>query len=142
PDDGEQHERRAAGHVPKSTEHRPATGQDSGMAERDPGGSSPHGPPRLSTGDLALRLGVGRERVAELADAGAIEADEDGRFDTGDVHRVRLLLAFETAGVPIEALLQASRAGRISLRYYDKLHPPPGPLSGRSYAEFGASLGA
>ena len=112
------------------------------MASRDPAGLPPGGPPRLSTDDLALRLGVGRERVAELADAGAIEADEDGWFDTGDVHRVRLLLAFETAGVPIEALLRASRAGRISLRYYDQLHPPPGPLSARSYAEFAASLGA
>ena len=34
------------------------------------------------------------------------------------------------AGVPIEALLRASRAGRISLRYYDQLHPPPGPAIG------------
>jgi hypothetical protein len=111
------------------------------MASRDPAGLPPDEPVRLSTDDLALRLGVARQRVAELADAGAIEADEDGRFDPGDVHRVRLLLAFETAGVPIEALLQASRAGRISLRYYDQLHPQPvaflagrTPSSGRRWA--------
>ena len=35
----------------------------------------------------------------------------------------------------------ASRSGRISLRYYDELHPPPGRLSGRTYGEFAASLG-
>ncbi|HLO36316.1 MAG TPA: hypothetical protein VK194_09550, partial [Candidatus Deferrimicrobium sp.] len=55
-------------------------------------------------------------------------------------HRVRLLLAFEDAGVPLEALLDASRVGTISLRYYDELHAPPGLLSDRSYAEFTASL--
>ena len=53
------------------------------------------------------------------------------RSTLGDVHRVRLLLAFEAAGVPLEALLDASRVGAISLRYYDQLHPAPGPLSGQ-----------
>jgi adenylate cyclase len=43
--------------------------------------------------------------------------------------------------VPLEALLAASRAGTISLAYYDQLHPPPGPLSDRSYEEFASSLG-
>ena len=79
--------------------------------------------------------------MRRLAELGAIEDDADGWFDPGDVHRVRLLLAFEEAGVPIDALLEASRAGRISLRYYDQLHPPPGPLSGRSYEEFARSVG-
>ena len=96
---------------------------------------------RLSTDDLALRLGVAPERVEELADVGVLERDPDGFFDPGDVHRVRLLLAFGDAGVPMEALIEASRAGRISLRYYDQLHPAPGPLSGRSYAALRASLG-
>ena len=90
---------------------------------------------------MALRLGVRRDRVAQLVDNGAIARDADGSFDLGDVHRVRLLLAFEDAGVPFGPLLEASRAGTISLDYYDQLHPPPGPLSGRSYAEFRASMG-
>ncbi len=102
-------------------------------------GSPP--PIRITTDELALRLGVDRERVERLADAGAIERDAAGTFDPGDVHRVRLLNAFESAGVPLDALLAASRAGTISLRYYDELHPPPGELSGRTYAAFAASLG-
>lgn len=97
--------------------------------------------PHISADELALRLGVGRDRVAQLASAGAIEPDDDGWFDPGDVHRIRLLLAFEDAGVPLDALLGASRAGAISLRYYDELHAPPGPLSDRSYAQFATSLG-
>ncbi len=97
--------------------------------------------PPLSAEDLALRLGVEPHRVEELADAGALERNPGGGFDPGDVHRVRLLLAFEHAGVPLEALLAASRAGAISLHYYDQLHPAPGPLSDRSYLAFKASLG-
>ena len=98
-------------------------------------------PGRVSDDEMARRLGVRRDRVAQLVENGAISRDADGSFDLGDVHRVRLLLAFEDAGVPFGPLLEASRAGTISLDYYDQLHPLPGPLSGRSYAEFGASMG-
>ncbi|MFL5677358.1 MAG: hypothetical protein ACJ77X_06970 [Chloroflexota bacterium] len=98
-------------------------------------------PAHISGAEVALRLGVDRARVDELATAGALASDAEGLFDPGDVHRVRLLLAFEAAGVPLDALLDASRAGAISLTYYDELHPPPARLSDRSYAEFLASLG-
>jgi adenylate cyclase len=96
---------------------------------------------RITADELALRLGVERERVERLSDAGVIDRDADGRFDPGDVHRVRLVNGFEDTGTPLDALIAASRAGRISLRYYDELHPAPGELSGRTYAEFAASLG-
>jgi adenylate cyclase len=96
---------------------------------------------RITAGELAQRLGVEQERVDRLADAGVIDRDAQGRFDPGDVHRVRLVNAFGDTGTPLEALIAASQAGRISLRYYDELHPAPGQLSGRTYAEFGASLG-
>jgi adenylate cyclase len=104
------------------------------MPEHDPAAA------RVSGDELALRLGIARGRVDELAASGAIERGADGSFDPGDVHRVRLLLAFEAAGVPLEALLGASRTGAISLRYYDQLHPSPGPLSGHAYADFVASV--
>ncbi len=86
-------------------------------------------------------MGVDTAWVERVADAGAIDRGADGSFDPGDVHRVRLLNAFDAAGVPLDTLLAASRAGRISLRYYDELHPAPSSLSGRTYAEFAASLG-
>ncbi|HEX6867426.1 MAG TPA: hypothetical protein VF119_01410, partial [Candidatus Limnocylindrales bacterium] len=97
--------------------------------------------PTISADELAQRLGVASDRVEGLVRAGALGADDDGRFDPGDVHRLRLLLAFEKAGVPLDALLGANRAGAISLTYYDELHAPPGALSGRSYVEFTDSLG-
>jgi adenylate cyclase len=97
--------------------------------------------PRITAPELALRLGVGRDRIDQLADLGVIVRDAEGRFEPGDVHRVRLIKGFEDAGVPLDALIAASRAGRISLAYYDELHPPPDRLSGRTFEVFAASLG-
>ena len=109
------------------------------MSRWDPDPLAADSTTRVSGEELALRLGVRPDRVERLADSAVIERDADGRFDLGDVHRLRLLLAFETAGVPLEALIEGSRVGAISLQYYDQLHPTPGPLSGNSYAEFRAS---
>ena len=95
---------------------------------------------RLTAAELAARLGVDTAWVERVADAGAIDRGPDGSFDPGDVHRVRLLAAFVEAGVSLDTLLAASEAGKISLRYYDELHPAPPPLSGRSYGAFAASL--
>ena len=111
------------------------------MAGEDRSAREAAGGARISGDELGLRLGIGRKRVDELAASAAIDRGPDGSFDLGDVHRIRLLLAFEAAGVPIEALVNASREGAISLRYYDQLHPSPGPLSGRDYADFVASAG-
>jgi adenylate cyclase len=96
---------------------------------------------RIAADELARRVGLQTEGVLRLADLGVIERGDDGRFDPGDVHRVRLLNAFEDAGVPLDALIAASQAGTISLRYYDQLHPPPTALSGRTYGEYAQSLG-
>ena len=54
---------------------------------------------RVSGDELALRLGVDRHRVDELAASSAIVRGADGSFDPGDIHRVRLLLAFEAGAM-------------------------------------------
>jgi adenylate cyclase len=112
-----------------------------GPGPGDPAAAGGGSPPRLSAAELARRLGVETSWVDRLATAGAIEPGADGSFDAGDVHRVRLLLAFEESGVPLDVLIDASAAGRISLRYYDELHQPPTALTGRTYEAFAASLG-
>ena len=99
-------------------------------------------PDRVTAEELARRLGLRVDRIERLAELGVLERDVDGRFEPGDVHRVRLLAGFEEAGVALEALIAADAAGRISLRYYDELHPAPAELSGRSYAAFAASRGS
>ncbi|HEX5012878.1 MAG TPA: hypothetical protein VFV72_01875 [Candidatus Limnocylindrales bacterium] len=96
---------------------------------------------RVDVEEIARRLGVPVEEVHRLVSAGVLVVDANGLLDPGDIHRVRLLSGFEDAGVPLDALIAADRAGRISLRYYDQLHAPPALLSGRTYQQFVAILG-
>lgn len=56
------------------------------------------------------------ERIEKLTALGLLTRD-DGHFSAGDVHRIRLVDAFEAAGVPAEALARASERGAISLNY-------------------------
>jgi class 3 adenylate cyclase len=96
---------------------------------------------RITSEEVARRLGIDAQRVDELVRAGAIEPPEPGSFEPDDLHRVRLLVAFQSAGVPIDALVAAYRTGKVNFAFYDQLHPPPGPASSRAYAAFRDSLG-
>jgi adenylate cyclase len=96
---------------------------------------------RLKPDELAERSGVTLERLATLAGIGVLAPGPDGRYDVGDVHRVRLVGAFEDSGVPLDVLVHAEQAGSISFAYYDKLHVPLGTPSGRTYGDLLASLG-
>ena len=96
---------------------------------------------RITSEEVARRLGIDAGRVEELVRAGAIDQAEPGLFEPDDLHRVRLLVAFQSAGVPIDALVAAYRTGKVNFAFYDQLHPPPGPASTRSYDEFREALG-
>ena len=80
------------------------------------------------------------ERIAELTRLGLLRP-VDGTHSPGDVHRIRLVEAFKAAGVPAEALAEASGRGTISLTYYDQLHRDPGVPSTRTYSELLTTLG-
>ena len=97
---------------------------------------------RLTAAELAERSSTSVDRLGQLADIGVLSPGADGRYDPGDVHRVRLVDAFEQSGVPLPALVAAEHAGAISFAYYDQLHAPLGTPSGRTYADFLAALGA
>lgn len=102
---------------------------------------SPGAPGTLSGIDLASRAGTTPERIAALARGDALQPVGPDRYRPGDIHRVRALDAFESAGVPLEALAAASAAGRVSFAYYEELHQPPGLPSEQDYAGFLGSLG-
>jgi adenylate cyclase len=97
---------------------------------------------RLSAVELAELAGDTVGRIAELTEREVLTADEDGRYDPGDVHRIRVVDGFEAAGVPLDALVKAQEAGLISVAFYDDLHSPPGHPSARTYEAFRASLRA
>jgi adenylate cyclase len=94
----------------------------------------------LTASTLAARSSTTPERIRQLAELRLI-GDEAGHFEVGDVHRVRLVLAFEAAGVPAEALARASAAGTISLDFYDRLHRDPGAYSDRTFADLETDAG-
>lgn len=99
------------------------------------------GPPRLTSRDLATRTGVTVERVEDLVRRRVLQPAAPEEYVPGDIHRIRVIAAFEEAGVPLEALVEASDRGRVSFAYYDQLHQPAGPPSPRTYSEFRASVG-
>ncbi|HEU4571807.1 MAG TPA: adenylate/guanylate cyclase domain-containing protein [Candidatus Limnocylindrales bacterium] len=96
---------------------------------------------RLTPDELAASGRVDPDRVRVLVDARALEPGDDGLFDAGDVHWLRLLVGFEDAGVPIAALGAARDAGLVSFKYYHRLHVPPAALSGRTLRELTEELG-
>lgn len=95
----------------------------------------------MTSDELAARTGTTRARIEELTTHGVLRPIGPDRHSPGDVHRVRVIGAFEAAGITIDALVAASEQGRVSFAYYDELHKAPGPVSDRTYAEFRASLG-
>lgn len=114
-----------------------ATRQTAHMTTDDP---TPD-PRRLRTADeLALLAGCTVERIQAFTEAGILEPRPDGRYDVGDVHRIRLVHAFEANGVPFEAIRAATTGGRLDFGSYHELHPEPDAASERDYATFATSI--
>src|SRR5688572_17835975 len=90
----------------------------------------------LTAANLAGAAGTTVERIAMLTSADVLRPTDEGLYSTGDVHRVRLLEAFETSGIPLEALLAAAATGRIDFGGYHELHRDPGAPSSRSFGAF------
>ena len=69
----------------------------------------------LSEAELAERSGSSVEKVLELERLGIlVRREESGPFAVRDVHRVRLMDAFEAAGIPLELIAQGVAAGKLS----------------------------
>jgi adenylate cyclase len=96
----------------------------------------------LDTAELAAATGTTPERVADLVAREVLTPVGPDRFDLADIHRMRVIEAFERVGVPLDALVAATRAGRVSFEYYGDLHPTPSRPSSRTYADFAGSLGS
>jgi hypothetical protein len=67
----------------------------------------------LSEGELAERSGSSVQRVRELKSFGILVEQDDGRFSAKDVHRVRLMQAFDEAGIDLEVIARGISAGKL-----------------------------
>jgi adenylate cyclase len=94
----------------------------------------------LSAADLGRRASVPPERVEQLTELGILSPAPEG-YRTADVQRIRLVAAFERAGVTAEELARAMAAGLRSLEGFDLALPDPPSSSGRTLAAVCAELG-
>jgi adenylate cyclase len=95
----------------------------------------------LSEAELAERSGCSLERVQELVRLGIlVPRDHDGPFAATDAHRVRLMQAFEDAGIEIELIARGIEAGKLSYENVGLLLPEPA-ASSASYEEIARESG-
>jgi adenylate cyclase len=95
----------------------------------------------LSEAELAERSGCSVERVRELVRLGIlVPRDENGSFAATDAHRVRLMQAFEDAGVEIELIARGIAAGKLSYENLALFLPEPAAFS-KTYDELAQEVG-
>jgi adenylate cyclase len=94
----------------------------------------------LSARELAALVPCSPEEVDRLVELGILEPSGDhGRFPPADVHVVRLMAAFEGAGIPVEDVARGVADGQLSFPLGLFL-PEPAAMS-QTYEELAAELG-
>jgi adenylate cyclase len=79
--------------------------------------------------------------VQELTRLGIlVQRDQDGPFDARDAHRVRLMHAFEDAGIEIELIARGIAAGKLSYENLALFLPKPAAWS-KTYEELAGDVG-
>jgi hypothetical protein len=95
---------------------------------------------KISAQELAELVPCPLERVRRLADLGILASDvEGGLFRSSDVHVVRLMGAFEEAGISLEDVARGVTAGELSFPLELFLPEPLGREA--TYERIGAALG-
>jgi adenylate cyclase len=95
---------------------------------------------RITAQELAELVPCSTENVLRLQDLGLLKADEgDGRYPPGEAHKVRLMAAFEAAGISLEDVARGVAGGNLSFPPGLYL-PQPVELS-ETYEGLGAKVG-
>jgi class 3 adenylate cyclase/DNA-binding transcriptional MerR regulator len=95
----------------------------------------------LSDAELAERSGCSVARVRDLERLGIlVRHDHDGPYSAKDVHRVRLMQAFEEAGIDLDVIARGVAAGKLGYENVDLLLPEPAAFS-TSYDEIARESG-
>ena len=95
----------------------------------------------LSAAELAERSGCSVDRVEQLVALGIlVPRQEGGPFTPADVHRVRLMQAFEDAGIRLDVIARGVAAGKLGYENLGVLLPEPAAFS-TSYEEVARESG-
>ena len=74
----------------------------------------------LTAAGLAGLAGVAKTEIGRMVDAGVlVPRDGPAPFLDRDVHKLRLAVACERAGLPLDGIAAAIRAGRLSFAFLD-----------------------
>jgi class 3 adenylate cyclase len=96
---------------------------------------------RLTEVELAERSACPVGRIEELVRLGIlVRRDEDGPFSAKDVHRVRLMKAFEDAGIDLDLIARGVASGKVSYENLGLYLPEPAALS-RTAEELAMEVG-
>jgi adenylate cyclase len=99
------------------------------------------GPVGLSEAEIAERSACPVERIEALVGLGIlVPREEDGPFSAKDVHRVRLMQAFEDAGIDLEVIARGVASGKVSYENLGLYLPEPAALS-RTAEELATEVG-
>ena len=94
---------------------------------------------KISAPELAELAPCPLEHVHRLQDLGLLEPDGDGQFASSDVHVVRLMAAFEEAGISLEDVARGVQEGELSFPL--GLFLPEPEARSETFEELGARLG-
>jgi adenylate cyclase len=95
--------------------------------------------PRIPADEVAELVPCEPSNVARLVEVGILRPDEAGRHDSSDVHLVRLVAAFENAGIPVEDVARGIASGELSYPLGLFMPEPIGAVE--TYAELASRLG-
>jgi adenylate cyclase len=95
--------------------------------------------PRISASELAELAPSTPEQLRRLEELGFLEPDGEASFPSSDVHVVRLMAAFEDAGISLEDVARGVAAGELSFPL--GLFLPEPVARTETYEELAAELG-
>jgi adenylate cyclase len=96
----------------------------------------------LTEAELAREAQVLRARIRQLTEIGVLQPDAGGRYLQPDIQRVRIVGAYEAAGIGLEFIAQAIQERRLSFFYSDRIYPTPSRFSGKTVADLEVELEA
>jgi adenylate cyclase len=95
----------------------------------------------LTEAELAERSGSSVERVRQLERLGIlVRRDDDDRFSAKGVHLIRLMDAFEEAGIDLDVIARGIAAGKLGYENFELLLPEPAAFT-TSYEEIARDSG-
>jgi adenylate cyclase len=94
----------------------------------------------ISAQELAELVPCEADRVRRLVELGILEPDDAGRFPSSDVHVIRLMAAFEEAGIALEDVARGVREGDLTFPLGLFMPEPVG--TPETYADLAARLGS